>query len=710
MASSLYNKSTVNKDIKFINTHVGGNNDDDKETFKEQTDLNEQISTSNTTFKNKIKNKNDGFNNYPTIINNRSNITNQLLIPDEYDSFIEYLEKKNLNNINSRVVSNFQYLNVDSSQVQTNINTNYINLQNNPFIIKNNSNNLEILVYSKYIDTFKVGDKITIQGITPLIRKLSNVNFNFQNGSNIVTVNIEYDFTEISKFFSVLINFADITNGGLDYFGNIPINALNQTHSIFFVNDNTQIAFSLPMVFYSTNLSNLSSACKTTVYNIGNIPISNINASEPYGKLNLVSYQTITNVSSTSIFIQLPLKMNLKNDYIQFGGSNVQVGKLINYSNNSNYEFICNFNYRYTNVASIKMISSELSIPNINDDNLFINNSNNKFYWTNLIDFNQEYNITIPNGLYNYDTLLNKMTLLLNSTKRITSDPNIYPFNTFLLNFDSRINYFSFRSYNKYILPKCFKNFNKIGDNTYKIIINQINHLLAPLDVIEIKNAIDYYVISKNDLNTMQTVSNVITKDLYEIVIKNINEIPDVGDTGGGNAINIITKNSFSLSFNYPYTVGNILKFSNVGLSSSITPYCNSDNNYTITNDQFYLFNNIENATIVDKINNPNFSYYLLQCEGLNHTNNPFNKNFFYKFLLNGTNTININVLYNTFVEMPLFFNPPLPYLDCFKLTFTNPEGEPISYKTFNYSMTFEIITITNETENTNINTNIAKL
>ena len=111
MSSSIYNKSVVNKDIKFINTHIGGENNDDKEIFEEQVKLNDDIVNSNTTFKKNTKNKNDGFNNYPTIINSKSNITNQLVIPEEYDSFIEYLEKKNLNNINSRVIINYNYLN-----------------------------------------------------------------------------------------------------------------------------------------------------------------------------------------------------------------------------------------------------------------------------------------------------------------------------------------------------------------------------------------------------------------------------------------------------------------------------------------------------------------------------------------------------------------------------------------------------------------------
>ena len=548
-----------------------------------------------------------------------------------------------------------------------------------------------------------------MQGLPPLTKNLSNINFNFTNGSSVVIVNLVYDFTQVSRFYDILITFDKITYGNLDYFENIPLNALNQTHKIFLINNNTQLAFNLPITFYSNNLTNLISSCKITLYSVGNIPIFIINASNPYSKLNLVSYQIISQITKNSIIIQLPIQLYSKSSYIEFGGNNIQIGKLTDLSNNSDFEFICNFNNRYTNIASIRMISSELSTPNINSDNLFINTSNNKFYWTNLIDNNQQYYITIPNGLYTYDTLLTKMTELINSTARISSDSSLYQYNNFKLNFDSRINLFSFKSYNKYILPKCFNNYSKIN-NSYKIIIQQTNHLLTTLDEIEIQYSIDYYVISKYDINTTHSITNVISKDLYEITITNINEIIDVGNTEGGYAINIITKNSFNLLFNYENTVGNLLNFNYVGSTSSITPFCNVKNNYTINNNQVYLFNNIKNDKNIDNKANPNYAYFLLLCDKLNNCYNPFSINYFYKFLFNNTNTSNVGVLYNTFVESPIFYNPPLPSLDVLKLTFVNPQGDPINYKNFKYSFTLEIITISNETENTNINIKIAKI
>ena len=201
-------------------------------------------------------------------------------------------------------------------QNTNNVNNTYINLQSNALSIYNNSNILEIRVESKNIDKFYIGGKITIQGLVTVNKNLSNINFNFTNGSNVVIVNIDYDFTEVSNFYNVLIGFSNIINNNFDYFENIPLNALNQIQNMYLINNNTQIAFNLPIVFYSDNLFNLISSCKINIYNIGNIPINILNASDPYGKLNLISYQTISNISEDSIFIQLPIKLNLKTNFI----------------------------------------------------------------------------------------------------------------------------------------------------------------------------------------------------------------------------------------------------------------------------------------------------------------------------------------------------------------------------------------------------------
>ena len=117
MASSIFNDNNVNKDIKFINKHIGGNNDEKQEIFKEQVKLNNFIDENRDTFKpikNKVNNQ-KRLNNVNTEINKIS-ISNDLVIPDnyKYDNFFQYLLQKNLNTINSRTVLTHNQVNIDS--------------------------------------------------------------------------------------------------------------------------------------------------------------------------------------------------------------------------------------------------------------------------------------------------------------------------------------------------------------------------------------------------------------------------------------------------------------------------------------------------------------------------------------------------------------------------------------------------------------------
>ena len=131
MASSIFNDDNVNEDIKFINNHIGGNNDEDQEIFKKQVKLNDFIDESRDTFKpikNKVNNQ-KRLNNVNTEINKIS-ISNDLVIPDnfKYDNFFQYLLQKNLNTINSRTVLTHNQVNIDSRLQNRETFNEYINL------------------------------------------------------------------------------------------------------------------------------------------------------------------------------------------------------------------------------------------------------------------------------------------------------------------------------------------------------------------------------------------------------------------------------------------------------------------------------------------------------------------------------------------------------------------------------------------------------
>jgi hypothetical protein len=706
MASSIYNSENVNKDIKFLSTHIGGNNDGTKQTFENQLDI-----INNVESKNKIKYQ-ESINiqsNESTVIGEK-NISNHLVVPKEYDLYIEYLNKKNLDSSNTRSIQKYYYVNVDNTLELNNVNENYQKLNTNPLVIANDSNILRVNIPNH---DFTIGDKITLQGISLYTIVYDSITFTFTNGSNQVLINIPYDFNYIYNSYNILYDFSGITTS-TNMFNNIPTNVLNQTQTMYIYNN--QLAFNIPLTFYSDSINtSLTTSAKITYNNIANIPINIINAFTPIGKTNLNEYQIVSNVGKHYIEISLQIPFSLKEDTLVFGGNDIQVGKVIipqntnidevkglsiSINNINDYQYTYNFNQKIENIISIKLLSSELSMPLQNQNKIIINESNNKLYWKNITDTN-EYSISIPYGYYDYTTLSQTITDLVSKIPR-TPYPNLFPFNIIKTIFDSSINSYTFTSNSKYILPKCLTNL-ITNTNSYVITIQQMNHTLKIGDIIEISGSIDYYIISKEDINGIHIITNAYA-NFYEITLININTIPDIGNTYGGYKINITESNYIELLFSKQNTVGSILQFKNTGSSASISKF--SD---TINNNQQYLYSepsNIINTNVTDL----NFPYILLYCQYLNKCINPYDKNYFYKFLIDNSSTSENNILYNSHVDTPIYFDQPLDYLENLKLIFTTPKGQPISIQTFKYSFTLEIITITNQLENTNLNINIGKI
>jgi hypothetical protein len=712
MASSIFNNDVINQDINFLNEHIGGSNNDNDDIFKKQMILNKKIKKYDNVF-NPINNKFNNqtrLNQYETMVGD-SSLSNDLIIEDDFknDPFFDYLIKKNINTINTRTIITNNYINIDSTLQQTNNANTYIQLNNDPLTVFMNSNILRILVPENKISKFNIGQKITLQGIIPQQSFFSNVNFNFIDNTNIVKINIIPSFTSSSKFYNILMRFEGIENvDDNNYFENIPLSVLNQIQTIN-INNNNEIYFKIPLTFHSNNIFTLVSNCRITFLNISNVPINIINAYLPIGDLNLTEFQTIYNIQNNFLEIELPITFNIKIPELTFGGKNIQIGIFENNNYISNYTLLYNLNKEYSNIISIKIINSIISIPSTNTDNFIINSNNNKFYWRNLMDNQNFYSVELPFGLYNYDDLQTILYNLIKKVKRNTNVPNIFPFNDIELIFSPKINLFSFKSINKFILPQCFKNI-EIYNNVFNIIIEQKNHTYQIGDKILIENAIDYYKIPKENINKIHIITNILSKDLYQISLININPLPiDAGNTKGGFQTQILSDNSIQLLFNFPNTIGEILNFKNVGFSSSVTPFSNHDNEFTINNNQPYLYNTLENKKEKKNLN-PNYNYFLLLASNLNKCYNPLHPQYFYKFTFNNLSTSKLNLLENTYVDAPLIFNPPLSSINKFEFTFINPKGEPFDYTTFNYSLTIQIDTVSTVPENTQLNTNVGKI
>ncbi len=770
------NTEDLTSRIEFIESHVGGKNDDSTNTFKDQKDLIDKNTTDYARlidYYNKLertKNENDNYiqrldvqlntnpyrlNTLPTTLDG-INYTNPIIFPQEYDEYFEYLGKKNLWGLNTKVLLKKNFINIDSANRDTQSTLtldNYLRLQDNSLVFTTNTKKFKILInnaYQKYIPD----QKITLRGFGFYKLFFQSLNLYFEDGTDIVILDLKPNFLTTIPYYDILINLNGITNGVSTSFKNIPLSILNQTHKvdIYNVNSDTRIGFRIPLKFYTNNdlISTLISDCTITFYSLGNYPISLLNANTPISEYNLNPYFTISNVEKDYIEVDLINTISLTNSIILlpgywkdnnfYTGQNIEIASIVgvNVGYPSPNSFTINFESTLNNVSLIKIISSE--IPNVQKNiigditsirtnsgsstsSLTVTSINNKFYWDNLLDA-QTYSITIPTGYYTFTQLQNLMIELINNTVRITKLVNLDPFNNMEITLNEASNISIFKSFNIFNLPLCLQSFNKIpnetntSSNKYSVKITHPSHNLRVGDRIYISNSLDYYVISRVYLNSSDghIVTKIINDNYYEIVLENINLIPDVGDTGGGLSIKIKTPNSFRLRFDYPDTFGTIIGFRYVGNSSSVTIYSSETLNNIITNLIPYTYdvgkilitnNIITPQQIVYDFDKNTFDYILLQCTNYNTVSNPNAQPFFYKFLMSGPPG---TVVYNSFVPTPTYINPPIRTLSTLEFKFIYPNGSEVNFYNKNYSLTIEIDSFNNTPENTGINTFTARL
>jgi hypothetical protein len=161
------NNSGNLNDIHFMEKYIGGDNNDDLSNFNKQiniiknekTDYNRMIDYYNKLKKDKDSNNeyverldNEQcatiyrINNFPTYVDD-VNYSNPIIYPKGYDPYFNYLNKKNINPINTQVVKKKEYLNIDS---KNRINTSslnigkYLNVKEYGLEFKPNSNTFKI--------------------------------------------------------------------------------------------------------------------------------------------------------------------------------------------------------------------------------------------------------------------------------------------------------------------------------------------------------------------------------------------------------------------------------------------------------------------------------------------------------------------------------------------------------------------------------------
>jgi hypothetical protein len=763
----------LDRQIKFMESHVGGDLNDTQPEFASQREIIQNnnnlyldlLDDTNNLLRNKdvqnmgnnsseyIQEKRKEFytidtriNNVPTTVNfNDVNVSNPIIYPKEYDPYFEYLHKKNLKSINTQIIQKKTYVNIDSANRVTQPTMSvlsYIKLVSNPLIFTNSSNTLQIKLNNAN-NLFSVGDRLTLQGFNFYTVNYKNINFYFKNQSNQVVIDLTPNYIYQIPYYNVMIEISGITNNGSEYFMNIPLNVLNdvQTVNLYTTSSNEiKFIFTIPMNFYSDNINSnvLISSCSIKYYYIGNYPINYINSGVPTTLYNLNPYLIVDFVDSSSIYAKLTNPISLINsdsmqitgnwiNYTTFetGGNNVQIGLIktieSSYLKPSSYRLI--LKKRIDNIVCIKMKSSE--IPNTNKlvynipQTNTISVANNVFYWENALDAeNNIYSIQIPPGNYTSIELSTLMENLISQVPKIINNTNMIPINKIKVNINQANNITQLTSYNQYSLPNCIINLNTPDSLTWILTINHPYHNQNIGSVITIENCINYKNIDAKYINGNQTITEILGNDSYNITLKNINPLNYFTDGGGGFSIIISTLNSFKIFFDKSDTIGTVLGFKSVGQQGSITPFSSQSNNFIIDNSQPYIFgteniqiinNNLQNIQSSNDFNFDVGRYILIKCSDniYNQCLSPNGIPYFYKILLNGQPG---TIMFNTFVDNPIYFNPPLKYLEYFDFTFISDTGIEFEFYGINNSMTFEITTITNIPENTNLATYIARI
>lgn len=780
------NNSNINTNVHFIEKYIGGENNDNLDNFNKQLNIinNEKTDYNRTIdYYNKLeRDKNDNneyverldnektttvyrINNFPTYIDD-VNYSNPIIYPKEYEPYFDYLDKKNIKSINTQIIKNKEFLNIDSNNRVSSSSLNiskYYSVKEHGLEFKTNTNNLRIHLNSPLSNNDIISnDFIILRGFTTFVNYYENLNFYFTNDSSLVTIDIKANFIEQISYANVSIVISGLgENTESKYWKNIPFKILNGIQKVFIniSKSDNKLSFNLPINFYSTNETILVSSCQITFNCLGNYPINLINANTPLTSLNLSNYLIVNDVGTDYIDVLLTNTISLNNNILLdgywinnnfFTGKNIQIGKIEGFieSFQSSNNFTIFLNRTYINVAEIKIISSE--IPNVqinifgneinNNYNILINslplktfsglNSNivnnqqlnNRFYWENILD-DGIYYIELETGNYTYALLKQTIEHKVSLTKRkpINKNDNLVLYNNIEVQFITETNTSMFVMYDVYNIPNSFVEFTNLSTqivNLFKIKIYTKQHNLKIGDKINIEGALSYYVIDEKYINSKNghIVSNVFNEDNFEITISNINTIDNVDDTKGGFNIQLKKKAIFRLYFNFQDTFGKLIGFNFVGYNNAITNYSNAFPYYTITNKQTYYSdissilianNNLPPQNLITDFSNEQYTYLLLLIDGLNNNNNPNGPSYFYKFLINQPPG---SYLFNTFVNSPVYFNPPIRNLNELKLTLVYPDGSLVNMGNLNYSLTFEITTLNNAPENTNINTNMARI
>ena len=650
----------------------------------------------------------------------------------------ESMDEK-IKNFNNKVDYKTKLLNIDSkfrNKIPKNIySTQQIKLPTDPIQTTKDSNIIKVN-YPNH--NLKIGDRIIIQNVYGNMKTQNNCLYFLNNYKYAILSfsnhNIPIDYLNYVDKYQISI---EIINdiGSTTSYSNIPINSIIGTQTVYLPSlinkiniipleilsilnvssieklDNNYLLVELPYnaIVNGTTYYLVSDVLRVRMLSIGGIGLPYINSDFPINYERNQGYLEVVNTEQYYIYFKVSI-ISAQND--KSGGPNIQIMLITNtlpgYPNASSYSISIKKNFN--NIVRIELISTEF--PYID----FLikssgSNKNNKLYWKHYDDGNYIYQVEIPEGNYDTNSLISTISNNINLVKRIESTTEKPVYNIFNIIIDSFTQKISFEAFKNNNLPNCITALISTISNINYVLLTfyhpgnliEVNDTIVVSGASKIGTVIDAIYINKYhqiyEVNKTQQTYTVLLAPLNELT--NLTTIDLTGN--GGPSIVVKTHAKVSFLFDKNDTIGTVLGFKNVGDKNAITPYStittNFDNYIQYTN--FNNVGNIDNSTRL--LNFSGSNYYILMYLNnfesiLNSSNQP---TAFAKILMSGNPG---DIIFNSFINYPLEFDFPIPYLNELDIYFTYPDGTLVDFRNIDHSFTLRIVEKIITPNNTGLN------
>ena len=350
----------------------------------------------------------DQLKNINTNINNNmiDNTNNNY----QYKTTLINIDSKYRNKTSSNIVSMHLYT-LPPNIIETTLNSNIVKIH-----ISGHNYNMGDMIILQNVH----GKKVILSNNITLLKDLNYFMVNINNHN--ITTNGDYRIN-IMKYDNTSNSYTNVMINSILGIHNIEIydSNIHNIEDLNIYNENnikTNYFFiKLPYKCITTTTCNCIFQCE--IMNIGGIPLQNINANYPINYNNYQSSHEIIQADINAIYFY----SSYKAIYSELGGGDkITIGKVINtiegYIDPSNYVY--KLNTTFNNVVKLEIVSSEINYTDMN-----ITCNNNKLYWQYLEDGDHIYEITIPDGYYNRESLTTYMKNNMNNMKRINAEYNV---------------------------------------------------------------------------------------------------------------------------------------------------------------------------------------------------------------------------------------------------------------------------------------------